>query len=42
MQTAKTIPTHRTPAGIKDDETCTRFKFGILGTTTVSWQSGIQ
>ena len=28
--------------GIKDDETCTRLKFGILGTTTVSWQSGIQ
>lgn len=29
------------PAGIKDDETRTRLKFGILATTTVSWQSGI-
>jgi len=29
-------------AGMKDDETCTRLKFGILATTTVSWQGGIQ
>jgi hypothetical protein len=29
-------------AGIKDDEICTRFKFDILSTTNVSWQSGIQ
>jgi hypothetical protein len=29
-------------AGIKDDEICTRLKFGILVTTNVSWQSGRQ
>ena len=44
MQTAKTILTQRLQemAGIKDDEICTRLKFGIPATTTVSWQSGIQ